>query len=286
MGRAKARQILELWIALRGEKILNKLTIHTVTASLMAFTLSMPLPAAQVIGIATAKGSFLVNSLSVSGSATLFEGCTIETSRASSEARLLGGSKLALSPGSKATIFQHRLVVDRGTGQLDSAPGLHVRIGGFQVEPTEKGRLQFALLASNRVRVSVDGGAFAVRSAGGVLLANVTQGSSLDLDAQGESVTTKIVGKLQKVDGKYVVTDEATKTTIEIQGDNLEQFVGKRVEVSGTASGKVVAVTTISAAGGGLSTTAVIAGVVIVSGVGAGLSVGLTKGESKQTTSR
>jgi hypothetical protein len=269
------------------EKILRSTGLKTFIAVVMAFHLSVPAAAAPVIGIATARGDFQVNSLRVSDNATLFEGSTIETAKATSEVRLTGGSRVVLGPGSKGTIYKDRALLEKGQGQIAGAAGFTTHVGPFRIESKEKGTARFALLASNRVRVSAVDGAFAIRNARGLILANVAAGNSVELNSQG-STQTKIVGKLKKVDGKYFVTDEATNTTLELKGQNLEQFVGQRVEVVGSSIGSTVTVTSVTAAavGGGVSTTAVVAGVLIVSGVGAGVSLALTQEDPKETTSR
>src|SRR5579859_4863926 len=70
--------------------------------------------AAPAIGIVTASGHFNVEGSQVWGNATLFDGATVETSSASSELALRNGVQVQLGAGSRARIWQNRLVLEKG----------------------------------------------------------------------------------------------------------------------------------------------------------------------------
>ena len=127
------------------------------------------------------------------------------------------------------------------------------------------------------------------------MLANVNAGENLQLtSALSNATAVSLAGRIREVDGKYLLTDETTKTTFELRGPSVQTAVGKRVKVAGTmaagtpASGapRVIEVTSIHAATGALSTTAIVGGVLIASGTGIALGVGLTRDDPKPTASR
>ena len=77
--------------------------------------------AAPAIGLATANGSFEVNSARVWGNATLFDGSVVETAKAPSQVKLNNGAQLRLATGSRAIVHDGRLVLEKGSSQLESA---------------------------------------------------------------------------------------------------------------------------------------------------------------------
>ena len=84
--------------------------------------------AAPAIGIVTASGHFSVEGSQVWGNATLFDGTTIETSSASSELALRSGVKVQLGAGSRARIWQNRLILEKGAAQLAAPGSFEVRV--------------------------------------------------------------------------------------------------------------------------------------------------------------
>src|SRR5512146_1125178 len=84
--------------------------------------------AAPAIGIVTASGHFSVEGSQVWGNATLFEGATVETAAASSELALRNGVKVQLGAGSRARIWQNRLILEKGAAQLAAPGSFEVRV--------------------------------------------------------------------------------------------------------------------------------------------------------------
>jgi len=158
--------------------------------------------AAPAIGIVTASGHFNVEGSQVWGNATLFDGTTVETSSASSELALRNGVKVQLAAGSRARIWQNRLVLEKGVAQL-AAPA------SFDARVSEQAKL---IRAPFRTPL---------------------KGSVSMQAAQGQTVHA---GCLVYKDGHYLVQDLTTQEVIEISGTGLAANVGNRVEVRGAAS--------------------------------------------------
>jgi hypothetical protein len=153
--------------------------------------------AAPAIGIVTASGHFNVEGSQVWGNATLFDGATIETTAASSELALRNGVKVQLAAGSRARIWQNRLVLEKGIAQL-AAPA------SFDVRVSEQAKL---------IRAPY-------------------RGVSMQA-AQGQTVHA---GCMVYKDGHFLVQDLTTQEVIEVTGTGLAANVGNRVEVRGAAS--------------------------------------------------
>jgi len=154
--------------------------------------------AAPAIGIVTASGHFNVEGSQVWGNATLFEGTTVETTAASSELALRNGVKVQLAAGSRARIWQNRLVLEKGVAQL-AAPV------SFEARVSEQAKL---------IRAPFKG--------------NVAMQA-----AQGQTVHA---GCMVYKDGHFLVQDQNTAEVIEVLGRDLPPNVGNRVEVRGAAS--------------------------------------------------
>src|ERR1700704_6360673 len=85
------------------------------------------------IGMAVTNGSFQVDHSRVWGNTTLFNGSIVETATAASQIQLNGGVQLRLSSNTRATVYQRRLVLESGLGQLESAPGYEIEARSLRI---------------------------------------------------------------------------------------------------------------------------------------------------------
>jgi hypothetical protein len=154
--------------------------------------------AAPAIGVVTASGHFNVEGSQVWGNATLFDGTTIETISASSELALRNGVKVQLAAGSRARIWQNRLILEKGTAQLAAPVSFEARV-------------------SDQAR----------------LIRAPFKGSVAMQAAQGQTVHA---GCMVYKDGRFLVQDQSTQEVIEVAGTDLAANVGNRVEVRGRIS--------------------------------------------------
>lgn len=286
----------------QGETPVYRLTVHASIALMLMATLTFGMASAPAIGVAMARGSFRLDNATVSRNGTLFDGTLIETAQVPSELQLQGGARIELAPGSRGTIYRDRLVLERGQGQL---AGTTYRIEANKIRVDADSSALVALDATNRVVVAALGGPVRVTNSEGVLLANIRQGKALEFEPQaGAAPPTQVTGILEKRDGHFLLTDETTGVTVELQGPGLERNVGKRVEIAGstvigaqaaTGARQVIRVSTVTvlaaagtaaaagAAGVAVATKAIIAGV-IIAGASTGVAVGVTRAEEKPET--
>jgi hypothetical protein len=93
------------------------LKLVVVAAVFAAFSF----PATPVIGVATAVGTFTVNSASVSGTTSVLDGTEVQTTVAPSEIRLQNGVDVRLATRSAGAVFNDHVVLHEGA----------VRVGNF-----------------------------------------------------------------------------------------------------------------------------------------------------------
>jgi hypothetical protein len=167
---------------------------RSVFSSLLFSVVALAAPA---IGIVTASGHFNVEGSQVWGNATLFDGTVVETSTASSELALRNGVKVQLAAGSRARIWENRLVLEKGVAQL-AAPA------SFDARVSEQAKL---------IRAPYRGVAMQA--------------------AQGQTVHA---GCMVYKNSHFLVQDQTTQEVIEVLGTDLAPNVGNRVEVRGAAS--------------------------------------------------
>lgn len=262
---------------------MSKLSLSAILSSHMFLAFAAP----ASIGIVQSAGEFRVANSAVFGNGTIFEGDRIE-SAAWSAVDLPGHGRVRLGPASRADIYRKRTVLHSGTGVVQSADRHAIEAGLFRISPANRDSVvQVELTSPGMVAVSARSGFALVHSQAGVLLASVRPGLALSLGGQGGAGSSlKMTGTIQKSDDKFLLTDEDSKTVVELKGQNLASYSGKRVTIIGAVipgavaaagAAQVVSVTTVSvlgaaavaggaAAGAGLALGAKVAIVAIAAG--------------------
>jgi|HubBroStandDraft_1064217.scaffolds.fasta_scaffold00441_9 hypothetical protein len=197
--------------------------------------LSTSFAASPAIGLVVANGSFQLDHSSVRGTATLFEGNVIETNISSSQLQLNNGVSLRLAAETRARVYESRLVLEKGIGQLES-PNYRIEAASLQVAADQAGATaRVQLTGPNRVVVAARDGGVRVSNGDGVLIAKLDSGHEMVFEPQESGATvTKISGILALKDGKFIVVDRVTNVTMQLQGAGLEAEVGNLVEIAGT----------------------------------------------------
>jgi hypothetical protein len=186
--------------------------------------------------MALANGSFQVDHSRVWGNTTLFDGSIIETESAISQLHLTGGVQMRLASGSRATVYQHKLVLDYGG--LESAANYEVQANSLHIFASGPDGLARVQVRGQRdVLVAAVRGAVRVTNAGGVLIANVEAGRTLNLEPQdaGTAAPTRVTGCLLAKGGKMIVAEQTANVILELRGAGLDKELGNRVEINGVA---------------------------------------------------
>jgi hypothetical protein len=224
--------------------------------ALLTVALSAAVAANTAIGMAVANGSFQVDHSQVWGSSSLFEGSTVETSRTASQIRLSGTVDARLAAESRVTVYRDRMVLDQGFTQIQAAPRYEVRASMLAISTEAPGSVaRIKLNGEHKVTVAALGGPVAIRNLGGLLVARVEPGESLDFEPRddGAAAPARVSGCMLEKAGKTVLADQTTNVVVELMGSDLEKEVGNRVEIvgmeAGTASTGTGAVRLIKVAG-------------------------------------
>ena len=215
--------------------------VHTLALLLLSGALVSSFAAAPVIGIATARGGFLIDNAPVRGNATLFEGAMVETTATPSFVQLQGGARIHLGSGSRGWVFKDRLVLEKGEGQMDKA--LHYRIEARSLQITAESSAataHVALQGSSGITVAVLAGMVRVTTAEGTLLARLEPGRALQFEPQaaGGGAPFVVTGCLAAVDNSFILKDDTAQVSFEVRpapGMELSSLAGKHIEV--TANG-------------------------------------------------
>jgi hypothetical protein len=213
--------------------------MHRLAVALCAcFVLSGMSSQAAVIGFAVAQGSFRVDSSPVVGNATLFEGSTLETGRASSDLKLTGGVHVRLGADSRGTVHGDRLELQKGLTELEAGKGYWIEAYGLHIypeKPRSAGRV--AVTGDRKIQVLALAGSFRVTAADGTVVALLAPGRALEFEPQavtGAQAPFQMTGCLERRNGRYVLRDPISGVTEEVRGERLESNVGRMIEVVAT----------------------------------------------------
>ena len=208
-----------------------------VTGILLALgSVSVLSAAGGAIGMAVANGSFQVDHSAVYGNGTLFDGSVVETAKASSRLQLTGGVQMRMAGESRAKVYRHRLVLEQGLGEMESAGGFEVEARSLHIAVAPGSVARVKVETGRHVLVSVVRGALRVMNSGGILVASMETGNSMVFEPQaGAEAPTRASGCLVEKGGKFLLAEQTTKVVLELQGIDLEKQLGNQVEISGRA---------------------------------------------------
>lgn len=256
-------------------------TIQSLVALLVAT--SLVFASSAPIGIAKASGDFLLDSAVVRSNATVLDGSTLEAGATGLQVVLNDGTRLMLAESSRGKLYSDHAVLERGATELTGADKYRIEALSLKVTPdSDTSVAQVDVSKSNRVVVAAMSGAVKVMNSAGVLVARVFPGKALEFDPQagGTETATRISGFLEKKNGQFILTDTTTNVTFEVQGADLNKYVGKKVDVTGVVvAGATPAPGATQVISASLVTTqnAKVAGAVAAGGIIGGLTAaGLT----------
>ena len=130
------------------------------------------------IGIATAVGTFIVNSNRVDGNANLFEGSELKTGKASSRVFLQNGAALTLGIDSAGTIYRDHLVLQQGATKVDNMNGYSVHASDYRIEQGQSASQAVVRLDEDMVEVAALAGSLNVLDKKGALLTHIGSGTA------------------------------------------------------------------------------------------------------------
>jgi hypothetical protein len=143
--------------------------------------------AQPTIGIATAIGTFIVNSNRVDGNANLFDGSDLKTGKASSRVFLQSGAALTLGIDSAGTIYRDHLVLQQGATKVDNMNGYSVHAADYRIDQGQPASQAVVRLDGNMVEVAALAGSLDVFNKKGALLTHIGSGTASAFQTGGRA---------------------------------------------------------------------------------------------------
>lgn len=190
----------------------------------------------SVIGVAVSEGSLSVDNSSVSGNANLADGATVRTDAAPGRLQLYKGQKVVVGDHSQVKVYGDRLVLDKGTTQIAGSPNYSLEALGMRVAPSNNAQA-VVKIENSKLLVAALNGPVSVSNAAGVPLASVVSGRSLSFQPTSKTdATSTMRGTVAKENGHFYLPDEMSGLKVELTGKGLENEVGRRISVTGSAT--------------------------------------------------
>ncbi len=207
------------------------------------------------VGFVVTNGEAQVDGSAVHGNSTLFQGSLVQAASAPSDLMFPGGSNLLLQPDSAVKVYRGYAVLQRGVAIQHGFHGLVA--DGLKISAlSPQSSIVVGMKDASHLEVAARGGAAEVRNSAGALVAHLEPGNAFTFSVQdaqqspstppptpvfgiGSQATQITVRGILRKDhagryGHYLLTDIATKTTLELQGPGLDDLVGAAVEVTGS----------------------------------------------------
>ena len=148
---------------------------YAVRGGMLAFLLFVACSAvasSPAIGLAFSNGSLQVDNARVWGNTTIFDGNTIETSKAASDVKLNTGVQMRLASDSRAKVYQQYMVLEKGYGQVEASGGYEVQARSLRITPAAPHTVaRVRLEGESTVMVAALTGLVRVTNSAGVVVA-------------------------------------------------------------------------------------------------------------------
>lgn len=153
---------------------------------------------------------------------------------ASGNLALTNGVRMQLGAQSRASVFENRAVLEKGSAQVGSRDGYVVEAMGLKIAGDAGSRMRVGFTKDSRVEVASLFGTTNVRGENGVLLAAIPTGSGFTFAFQGGGPTAMRTGCLVYKNDHFLLQDDNTSEVLELSGTGLNANVGNHVEVTGS----------------------------------------------------
>ncbi len=164
--------------ALKLERYGMKLTCLRIVAAVTALSAGSAFAVTPVIGVASAFGSFTVNSSQVTGNSNVYDGSQINTGSTASQIFLQGGPSVMLATNTGATVYNDHLVLTQGAVRVDNMNKYDVQALGYRVAPDEPNSQAAVRLREGAVEVASMSGALKVFDKNGAMLTRIGAGTA------------------------------------------------------------------------------------------------------------
>ena len=167
-----------------GQEIEPHMKFLAITFVSTLFTTSV-FGATPAIGVATAVGTYSVNSLAVTGNTDVAEGTVLQTTGTPSDVRLENGVSVRLATRSEGTLYFDHAVLGKGAMRVGNFSGFSVNARDLKIDSDTPGSAAVIRLTKKTVEVASIGGDVRVMDSG--LLTRVAAGTKMSFQQTGTS---------------------------------------------------------------------------------------------------
>ena len=154
---------------------LNKLPKLLVVA---AVTIAYLIAASPAIGVASAVGTFMLNSSEVEGNANLFDGSRIQTDKASSKVYLMSGAALVLGVNSAGTVYRDHFTLRQGATKVDSLTQYSIHADQYDIRQGKPSSQAIVRLNKGVLEIAALSGSLNIFNQKGDLLTQIGAGTA------------------------------------------------------------------------------------------------------------
>lgn len=158
----------------RRMKLVNLRTVAVVAL----MSVGSAFAGAPAIGVASAFGSFSVNSAQVNGNSSVYDGSQISTGKTASQIFLQGGPSVMLATNTGATVYNDHLVLSQGAVRVDNMTKYDVQAQGYRIAADEPNSQAAIRLHEGAVEVASMSGVVKVFDANGAMLTRIGAGTA------------------------------------------------------------------------------------------------------------
>jgi hypothetical protein len=251
---------------------------------------------APVIGMTSSQNGVTLDNSKVSGTATLFEGVTVQ-SEGYSRLHMNNGTRLDLAAGTKAQLFANHAALAAGMSEMQSSTGFEIDTKSLRILSAGANSIARVKIDGSQVYVTALNAPVNVMNSQGMLVAKVAPGVPMSFMAQGATAMNSfdVTGCVLNKGGAGIIDDETGHQVSELRGADVRKAVGNTAHVVGsvdataTAAGgatQVVKVTSVTVTKkGGCSTQAAALGAsTAAAGLGAAAGTGAAAGAGAAAT--
>jgi hypothetical protein len=191
------------------------------------------------IGLVMTTGEVQVDGSSVRGNSAIFSGSLVSSGDANSNLQFSDGTNAVMNPGATMLVYREHSVLQKGVA-LQRGLDKHVVVAnGLRISGVTPDATAFiGVKDASHVEVAAQTGETEVRTAAGNLVARVEPGKTLSFAlnaaAGAPANGVRLSGILRP---HYLLTDEQTNITYQLQGSDLDALVGASIQVTGTVLG-------------------------------------------------
>jgi hypothetical protein len=197
---------------------------------------AMTSAAASNIGFLMTTGKVQVDGSLVQGNSTIFSGNVISAGDGISNLRFSDGTTAMMSRGAAMTVYAEHSVLQQGALMQRGVDKHAVFADGLHVSgATPNATAMVWVKDASHVQIASQQGEVNVLTESGALLARIEPGKTLTFDIrQAAANHVNGIALCGQLGGNHQIQDSLTNITYQLQGNNLDSYVGQWVQVDGT----------------------------------------------------